>query len=64
MQLKEIVSTLMLSDFYFSLPLWERKQVVSRLWALYGPKLPLVSPWPASLATNIQTEKKSWGNLP
>lgn len=36
MHLKDIVSTLMLSDFYFSLPLWERKQVVLRLWSRYG----------------------------
>ncbi len=38
MDLKEIIRTLMLSEFYFKLPLGERKQVVSRLWALYGVK--------------------------
>jgi hypothetical protein len=43
MQLKDIISTLMLSDFYFSLPLWERKQVVSRLWASHGARRPLAS---------------------
>ncbi|AEB10765.1 hypothetical protein [Desulfobacca acetoxidans] len=36
MHLREIISTLMLSDFYFSLPLVERKQVVLRLWSQYG----------------------------
>jgi hypothetical protein len=39
MQLKDIISTLMLSDLYFNLPLWERKREVFRLWALYGAKL-------------------------
>jgi hypothetical protein len=60
MQLKEIISTLMLSDFYFSLPLWERKQVVFRLWALYGAKLPLGSKWPNSLAANAQRLGGIW----
>lgn len=45
MHLKDIISTLMLSDFYFSLPLWERKQVVFRLWALYGAKLSPALEW-------------------
>jgi len=49
MQMKDIISTLMLSDFYFNLPLWERKQVVARLWALHGAKLLPASPWPGSL---------------
>ncbi|MBM4288140.1 MAG: hypothetical protein FJ135_08340 [Deltaproteobacteria bacterium] len=40
MHLREIISTLMLSDFYFSLPLWERKEVVLRLWRLYGAEMP------------------------
>jgi hypothetical protein len=43
MHLKEIISALMLSDFYFNLPLWERKQVVFRLWSLYGAKVPVAS---------------------
>ncbi len=60
MQLKDIISTLMLSDFYFSLPLWERKQVVFRLWALYGAKLPLASEWPHSLTANAQGLGGSW----
>jgi hypothetical protein len=42
MELKEIISTLMLSEFYFSLPLWERKQVVLRLWAIYGSGGPAI----------------------
>jgi hypothetical protein len=46
MHLKDIIRTLMLSDFYFSLPLWERKEVVWRLLALYGPKHPMTSHWP------------------
>jgi hypothetical protein len=54
MYLKDIISTLMLSDFYFSLPLWERKQVVFRLWALYGAKLPPSSDWHHSLEGNSQ----------
>ena len=60
MQLKDIISTLMLSDFYFSLPLWERKQVVFRLLALYGAKLPLASQWPHSLAANTPGVRSRW----
>jgi hypothetical protein len=60
MQLKDIISTLMLSDFYFNLPLWERKQVVFRLLALYGAKLPLASQWPQSLAANTPGVKIRW----
>jgi hypothetical protein len=59
MQMKDIISTLMLSDFYFSLPLWERKQVVSRLWALYGPKLPPDSSRPCSFK-NAPNEIAPW----
>lgn len=50
MQLKDIISTLMLSDFYFTLPLWERKQVVARLWASHGARLPLASSGPGASA--------------
>jgi hypothetical protein len=60
MELKDIISALMLSDFYFSLPLWERKQVVFRLWALYGAKLPISSQWPHSLAANIPGVRSRW----
>jgi hypothetical protein len=63
MQLKDIVSTLMLSDFYFSLPLRERKQVVSRLWASYGPKFPLASPWPCSFLTNTRNKTTLWTGM-
>jgi hypothetical protein len=45
MHLKDIISTLMLSDFYFCLPLCERKQVVARLLATYGRK-PSQPQWP------------------
>ncbi len=54
MHLKDIIRTLMLSDFYFNLPLWERKQVVLRLWSLYGAKLPSSSDWPQSLEGKSQ----------
>ena len=57
MQIKDIIKTLMLSDFYFSLPLWERKQVVSRLWAMHGAKLPPASPWSCSLKKNAWKER-------
>jgi hypothetical protein len=60
MHLKDIISTLMLSDFYFSLPLWERKQVVFRLWALYGAKLPSSPAWPPSLKGNSQGIGVNW----
>ena len=60
MQLKDIISTLMLSDFYFSLPLSERKQVVFRLWALYGAKLPIASAWPSPLAVNSRGGGVNW----
>ena len=59
MQLKEIISTLMLSDFYFCLPLWERKEVVFRLWAMYGLKLPTKSSWPYPLTNHTQNIKSS-----
>ena len=53
MQLKDIISTLMLSDFYFCLPLWERKQVVSRLWAMYNTNaLNNSVQWPYPLTTH------------
>jgi hypothetical protein len=55
MHLKDIISTLMLSDFYFNLPLWERKREVFRLWALYGAKLPLTSDMPYSHPTHCQS---------
>jgi hypothetical protein len=54
MHLKDIVSTLMLSDFYFNLPLWERKQVVLRLWWLYGAGQPPPLNWPQSLGVKPQ----------
>jgi hypothetical protein len=50
MELKDIIKTLMLSELYFSLPLWERKEVVWRLWSQYG-RGPLShnTPWPQPL---------------
>jgi hypothetical protein len=54
MNLKDIIRTLMLSDFYFSLPLWERKEVAWRLLALYGPKHPMTSHWPCSATSYSQ----------
>lgn len=63
MQLKDIISTLMLSDFYFNLPLLERKQEVFRLWALYGSKLPAASQWPYALTTCPQGYKINYPKL-
>ena len=39
MDLKDIIATLMLSEFYFSVPLKERKAIVYRLWDYYGRSL-------------------------
>ncbi len=36
MELKDIIATLMLSEFYFSVPLKERKAIVYRLRDYYG----------------------------
>jgi hypothetical protein len=56
MHLKDIISTLMLSDFYFCLPLWERKQVVLRLWAMYGKKPPQLSQRPYPVIAQPATQ--------
>jgi hypothetical protein len=63
MQLKDIISTLMLSDFYFSLPLLERKQEVFRLWALYGAKLPTASQWPYAPTIDPQSYEGHYPKL-
>ena len=61
MHLKDIISTLMLSDFYFSLPLWERKQVVFRLWTLYGgTELRLTPPWSGSGPSTTPRAGVTW----
>jgi hypothetical protein len=60
MHLKDIISTLMLSDFYFSLPLWERKQVVLRLWSLYGAQIPPLSVWPRHPINESQAPGQDW----
>jgi hypothetical protein len=39
MTFKDILKSLMMSDFYFNLPVWERRQLVSRLWVIHGAKL-------------------------
>ncbi len=50
MELKEIIKILMMSELYFSLPLWERKEVVWRLWSQYGQgPMPYRTPWPKPL---------------
>ncbi|MDD3580247.1 MAG: hypothetical protein PHW74_04390 [Desulfobacca sp.] len=36
MELKYIIATLILSDFYLTMPLKERKALVHRLYCLYG----------------------------
>jgi len=36
MELKYIIATLILSDFYLTMPLKERKALVHRLYYLYG----------------------------
>jgi hypothetical protein len=60
MQLKDIISTLMLSDLYFNLPLWERKREVFRLWALYGAKLPITSELPYAHQSNRRSHAGPW----
>lgn len=47
MDLKDIIATLMLSEFYFSLPLRERKAIVYRLRDYYGRALQPVELAPA-----------------
>jgi hypothetical protein len=50
MELRDIISTLMMSDFYFSLPLRERKDTVLRLFALYGQNIDKAVSWGMDLS--------------
>jgi hypothetical protein len=50
MELRDIISTLMMSDFYFSLPLRERKETVLRLFALYGQDIDKTASWGMDLS--------------
>jgi hypothetical protein len=50
MELRDIISILMLSDFYFALPLRERKETVLRLFALYGQNFDKSGSWGMDLS--------------
>ncbi len=57
MELKDIIKTLMLSELYFSLPLWERKAVVWRLWSQYGQgPVSYSAPWPKPPSPPLQND--------
>jgi|GEM_PF-6827747 len=51
MDLKDIIATLMLSEFYFSVPLKERKAIVYRLRDYYGRPLDHMELAPAGYST-------------
>lgn len=45
MDIREIIRILMLSDFYFTMPLAERREIILRLWRRCGGEMQQVPPW-------------------
>lgn len=45
MDIREIIRILMLSDFYFTMPLAERREIILRLWRRCGGERQQAPPW-------------------